>query len=52
MRLDLVGLLAVGMDSINRDIHRFWGEGFLKFLFNIFFKNFVFSRLQRRETFT
>jgi hypothetical protein len=28
MRRDLEGLFALGMDSINRDIHRFWGEGY------------------------
>lgn len=36
MRRDLEGLFALGMDSINRDIHRFWGEGIQKFSFNIF----------------
>lgn len=33
---ELAGLFAVGMDSINRDIHRIWGEGFSKISFNIF----------------
>jgi hypothetical protein len=37
MQHDLAGLFAAGMDSINRDIHRIWGEFFVSFL-SIFFQ--------------
>jgi hypothetical protein len=52
MRRDLEGLLALGMASIHRDIHRFWGEGIQKFFSQYFFNDFSFSQLQRRKTFT